>query len=121
MMYNRQPLPSTYSLTQVIMSTPVRHRVMAITAALCAVSLAFTVASCGSQPTSPSAPVNPLPGQADVKTGTDQCVAGGIKDEKAPFTVSAPQGEVVTGVCVKAGTQTFPVSDQNGCYLVSGL
>ena len=85
------------------MSNPVRHRLVAVSAAVCAVLLAFTVASCGSQPASPTAPaVNT--GDTDAKGGsTQQCGPGGIKDEKAPFAAMAPEGEIVTGVCVKAG------------------
>jgi hypothetical protein len=103
------------------MSNPVRHRLAAMSAAVCAVLLAFTVASCGSQPASPTAPaVNT--GDTDAKGGsTQQCGPGGIKDEKAPFAATAPEGEIVTGVCVKAGMQTIPLSSSDACYDVTGI
>lgn len=105
------------------MSSPLRYRLAAISAALCALSLALVVASCSSQrstPTEPAVAVNA--DQTDAKGGaTQQCSAGGITDERAPYAVTAPEGEVVTGVCVKAGTQMISVSTTNACYTVSGL
>ena len=105
------------------MSRPARYRMAALSAAVRAVLLAFTVASCGSQPNNPTAPTGAvLPESQDVKGGaTERCGDGGITDEGAPFQVSAPDGEVVTGVCVKAGTETFALSGSSSCYTVSGV
>ena len=106
------------------MSNSTGHRLMAMGAALFAVSLAFVLASCGSQPGSPSAP-STLSTQTDAKGGagggSEQCMAGGTKVEHAPYSLTAPEGEVVSAVCVKAGTQSIPVVDDDGSYDVSGL
>jgi hypothetical protein len=53
---------------------------------------------------------------------TQHCVAGGTKDESGPFTFTAPAGQVVTQVCVKAGTSVYvlsPSNPTNGCYTVA--
>jgi hypothetical protein len=50
-------------------------------------------------------------------------------DESAPFSVTAPSGQTIEAVCIKAGTQEFKTTS-NGyvasgnvaqCYLVSGI
>ena len=93
------------------MSRAVRHRFAALTAALCAVSPAFVVSSCGSEPRNPAAPSSVANSSTDLKGGaTDRCAAGGIKVERAPYTAAVPESEVVTSACVKAGTRTFTLT-----------
>ena len=105
------------------MSRAVRHRFAALAAALCAVSLAFVVSSCGSEPRNPVAPSSVANSSTDLKGGaTDQCAAGGIKVERAPYTAAVPEGEVVTSACVKAATRTFNLTTLNtsdACYSLS--
>ena len=102
------------------MNHGVRPRFFALTAALCAVSLAFVAASCGSEPGSPTAPSSVANSSTDIKGGgTDHCGAGGIKVERGPYTATVPQGEVLTNACVKAGSRTIPLADFDGCYSLS--
>jgi hypothetical protein len=105
------------------MSRPARYRIAALIAAVCAVLSAVTIASCGSQSNTPTAPTGAVPPDSLQARGgaTDRCADGGITDERAPFEVTAPAGEVVTGVCVKAGTDTFALSGSSSCYAVSGV
>src|SRR5918993_214469 len=101
------------------MSRAVRSRFLALTAALCAVSLAFVAASCGSEPGSPTSPSSVVNSSTDAKGGgggTDHCGAGGIKVERAPYTATVPAGEVFTTACVKAGPRMIPLADFDGCY-----
>ena len=101
------------------MSSPVRHRLVAVCAAVCAVLLSFVVASCGSQSQTPSAP-STVSGSTDAKGGgTEQCGPGGIKDERAPYTATAPTGQVISAICVKSGRQSIPVSAGDACYTVT--
>lgn len=57
----------------------------------------------------------------------EHCADGGIKvDRPGPQHFECFEGEVVTGVCVKAGTQTFGVGTGDGgrgegCYTLSGI
>jgi len=103
------------------MSSPLRYRLASIGTAAFAVALAFTLSSCLAKPASPTSPTAAVGAEDDQlqAKGTTQCVAGGIKDETAPFTATAPAGEVVTAVCVKAGTETIAVTADNTCYSVS--
>ena len=105
------------------MSTPLRPRLLALTAAACSVAFAFVVASCGSQRGGPASPSSVADlGQSEAKGGaTGRCADGGIKDSDAPYTATAPAGEVVMAVCVKAGTSTISVSPGNSCYTLAGL
>ena len=103
------------------MNSPFRDRLPIVSAAVSAILLAFTLASCGSHPDSPTAPSAANTGQTEARGGTQQCGNGGIKVERAPFTATAPEGQVVTGVCVKAGTQIIPVSSGDACYFVTPL
>src|SRR5829696_1326915 len=104
------------------MSSPLRYRLASIGTAAFAVALAFTVSSCLAKPTSPTSPTAAVNGEADQTQANNganqQCLAGGIKDENAPFAASAPAGEVVTSVCVKAGNDTISVAVGNTCYRV---
>jgi len=60
-------------------------------------------------------------------TPVEHCADGGIKiDRPGPQSFECFKGEVVSGVCLKAGTQTFGVGTGNGgrgegCYTLSGL
>ena len=102
------------------MSLAVRPRFFAFTAALCAVSLAFVAASCGSEPGTPTAPSSVANSSTDLKGGaTEQCGPGGIKVERAPYTATVPPGQVFTNACVKAGTRTIALADFDGCYSLS--
>src|SRR5215203_4628949 len=102
------------------MSRAVRSRFLALTAALCAVSLAFVAASCGSQPGTPTAPSSVANSSTDLKVGAaDHCGPGGIKVERGPYTATVPAGEVLTNACVKAGSRTIAVADFDGCYALS--
>jgi hypothetical protein len=89
-------------------------------AAALALTSAFIVVSCSTESspsgTSPSAVVGGI-GQTAV---TERCPEGGIRDESSPFTFTAPAGQVVTDVCIKAGTQAdLPAG--TGCYVVTGI
>lgn len=102
------------------MSRAVRPRFLALIASLCAVSLAFAAASCGSQPGTPTAPSSVANSSTDLKGGaTEQCGPGGIKVERAPYTATVPAGQVFTNACVKAGTRTIALADFEGCYSLS--
>ena len=102
------------------MSRAVRTRFVALTAALCAISLAFAAASCGSEPGTPTAPSSVANSSTEIKGGAaPQCGPGGIKVERAPYTATVPEGEVLTNVCVKAGSRTIPLADFGGCYSLS--
>ena len=105
------------------MSRPARYRMAALIAAVCAVLSAVTIASCGSQSDTPTAPTGAVPPESLQARGgaTERCDEGGITDERAPFEVSAPDGQFVTGVCVKSGTEAFMLSGSNSCYTVSGV
>jgi hypothetical protein len=104
------------------MSRAVRHRFFALTAAFCAISLAFVAASCGSEPGSPTAPSSVANSSTDIKGGgggTEHCGPGGIKVERAPYTATVPQGEVLTNACVKAGSRMIAQADFGDCYALS--
>jgi hypothetical protein len=104
------------------MSSPVRHRLVAATAAVFAVSLALVLASCGSKPGNPASPSGITDSSTDAKGGaTEQCSVDGVKVEHAPYSTTAPQGEVVSSVCVKAGTTAFTLSNSTDCYVVEGI
>ena len=103
------------------MSRAVRHRFFALTVAVCAVSLAFVTASCGSEPGTPTAPSSVVDSSTAARGGeTERCGPGGIKVERAPYTTIVPEGEVLTSACVKAGTRTIPLTTpSDGCYSLS--
>jgi hypothetical protein len=104
------------------MSRTVRHRFFAFTAAFCAISLALVAASCGSEPGSPTSPSSVANSSTDIKGGgggTEHCGPGGIKVERAPYTATVPQGEVLTNACVKAGSRMIAQADFGGCYVLS--
>ena len=101
------------------MSRAVRPRFYALIAALCAVSLAFVAASCGSEPGTPTAPSGVANSSSDLKGGSDKCGAGGIKVERAPYTATVPPGEILTDACVKAGSRTISLADFDDCYALS--
>jgi hypothetical protein len=103
------------------MSRPVRTRLAAVSVACCAILLAFTIASCGSNPETPTTPAAVNAGQQEAKGGATQQCDAAIKDERAPYTGSAPDGQVITSVCVKAGQQAIPLTASSSCYLVDGL
>jgi hypothetical protein len=61
---------------------------------------------------------------SEVRAGNNPCPAGGIKIDGTSLT--CPEGEVITGICVKAGRDGFGVGDGEtsegaGCYNFSGL
>ncbi len=88
------------------------------------------VACTSGDSTSPSAESAPLTPLASI--GTEKCSDFGtfsVKDEVGPpWSITAPAGQVVTTVCVKAGTQAY-VTNSNGiifvgstpCFQVQGL
>jgi hypothetical protein len=92
------------------------------------IAAAFIVAAC-SDSRSPVSPGAAIGGEtaANPNAGQGNCGTGTFKDETAPYTITAPAGQVFTAVWVKAG------STQNGggcvllttaidtCYNVSGL
>ena len=52
------------------------------------------------------------------------CPAGAFTDEHKPFTFTAPAGQVVTSVCIKAGQVLFNCNSNgmcSGCYDVTGI
>lgn len=63
----------------------------------------------------------------DGPPGQTACPEGGTKiDEPGPASFECPAGEVVTGICVKAGVPGYGVGDGEtangpGCYEYSGL
>lgn len=117
-------------------------RLLVVIASVLVLLIPIIVASCGSQST-PSAPsvlsgeprsqTADAPAAADAPDATlqplrgipatEQCDAGGTKDDLDPFTFTAPSGEEVVKVCVKAGLDafTFTVNGSNGCYRVTGI
>jgi hypothetical protein len=94
-----------------------------------AVVVALVLGSCSSNtPSGPStlgsSGLGTLPDtldKVDPLAATNQCGADGTKDESAPYTFTAPEGMVVSGVCVKAGTGTTALVASNRCYSVTGV
>jgi len=73
---------------------------------------------------SDSTPVTSPSFSQPANPGTEKCTDGGktweAKDENgAPWTLTAPAGEVVTEVCVKAGNNVY-ITNSNGTISVNG-
>ena len=88
-------------------------------AGVTAAALAVLAVACAEQnPTAPSGSAV-LGGPAQTAV-TAHCPGHqtGNKIESGPFTFTPPAGEVVSGVCIKAGTSIFMLglNDTDGCY-----
>ena len=96
--------------------------------AFIALGVVVWVACTGSeQPTAPDALDRPSFASGGVPGGTDKCPSGeNAKDESGPpWSITAPAGQVIGSVCVKAGTYVYIASadgviSRNGtsCFVV---
>ena len=88
-------------------------------AAALALTTLFVVAACSTESTTGPSSTGAVVGGIGQTAVTERCPEGGTRDESSPFTFTAPAGQVVTDVCIKAGTQIF--GSLAGCYVISGI